>query len=460
MTAIVQEKAKLPLTIKIGEGLNNLHEFVDVVVEELLAEAAEQTLEGDINEIHLAYLLNGSTYDNIFSHGGDAKATLTQREDELEAMFPKNYEKRLDAQKGRAQAMYDLLNQGGYTNNVARVAWTARKGSLGEFIYGADSPTPEPGKTVDQRLNPSDVVVQYKKPSKLAGGGYFLGISAKSTKQKKADIAWANRGIGSLLDPVGGITTKQMKAGIRLDLKQTILGIPGQKSYYAIEKKREELRTAVLNTVNAHLAKHPGKYAEALSMMLGKEIQKKGKGTGEYRSLSAQALKLFVKRLEKTINPIDDPNDEGYDPSLKGISPFSATGMGNLAPILLKNLKTAGGQLLEYARDQVLDTYTNMALDDFKEHFLYFWVRQEGDALTPPWIQVTGRGKKTPYSATISKATKKAQDINNETQGFTFSPVGRDAIGISDSEGTKLAKIRMKYASRVFSSIKPTGEPW
>ena len=114
------------------------------------------TLGSDINEIHLAYLLNNNSYPD--------RQSQTQIENRINAVS----EQTTEFQKGRAGAMYDtflkFLRDKGYGSPVSAY-WTSRQGFSFKKIIGID---------VDQRLNPTDVLVQLS-------DGKFYGISAKST---------------------------------------------------------------------------------------------------------------------------------------------------------------------------------------------------------------------------------------------------------------------------------------
>jgi hypothetical protein len=453
MGEIEKQEDMLPdVTVKIGESLNNLNETIDLLLEGILFEAAEQTLEADINEIYLAYLINGSSYEGIYAAGADPEKQVQKRETQLKEEFPNDADTRIERQKRRAAAMYDVLKSAGHLSQpIARVAWTARPGSLGSFVHGEDKDG-NPVKDVDQRLNSSDLVVEFSEPYDEAGNT-FLGISAKSTKQDKGEIAWANRGIGSLLNP--SLTKKEKEAGLTLDPRQSALGTAGINDFKSIEVARRSFEKTILARTAASLSERGWAAVPALSLIRGKQNKK----TGEFK-VSGQDIKTFVKRLEKTINPISDPSEEGYDTTLKGVTPFTEEELGpELAAQLVQEIKKYGGLLLKYARNRLLQTYKDLDPAVFRDHFLYFWVRQFGDALTPPVIKVTGRGNKPPYSATISKDSEKALKINS-SNNFVFEPVGRDSVGIKDGDGNKLAKIRMKFSSRAFSSIKPTGEAW
>ena len=130
------------------------------------------TLGADVNEIHLAYLLNGNSYPD----------TVSQQQ--IERRSQSLTDEIVDWQKGRAEAMYNsfltFLNRKGYGSPTAAY-WTARPGFSFSDIIGLD---------VNQRLNPTDVLVS------LSGTPSFYGISAKSTVTGQA--GFKNPGVGTI----------------------------------------------------------------------------------------------------------------------------------------------------------------------------------------------------------------------------------------------------------------------
>lgn len=70
-----------------------------------------------------------------------------------------------------------------YSGEVKRVWWTARPGSMASAV----------GRPVDQKKNPTDILVQFTS----GPNDGFLGLSAKATKTK-GDIGFKNPGIGTI----------------------------------------------------------------------------------------------------------------------------------------------------------------------------------------------------------------------------------------------------------------------
>jgi len=134
---------------------------------------ANNTDLADVNEIYTAFALNGNKFPD--------KASESQFNKKLALLTPEESQ----AQMGRAIAMADefkkFASTKGYGRTITAVHWTARPGFSFKNVLGYD---------VDQRKNPTDVLVEYS-------GGKFLGLSAKSTKGK-GDIGFKNPGVGTV----------------------------------------------------------------------------------------------------------------------------------------------------------------------------------------------------------------------------------------------------------------------
>lgn len=138
---------------------------------------ASNTDMADVNEILLGYFLGGKKWTSLTP---DAKR---QHDQKAKLLTAEEY----DQQYGRAKAMAEetmrWAKANGYGGGVKKVWWTARPGSLAEAV----------SREVDQRKNPTDILVQFNTgPSEG-----FLGISAKSTKGK-TDIGFKNPGLGTV----------------------------------------------------------------------------------------------------------------------------------------------------------------------------------------------------------------------------------------------------------------------
>ena len=133
---------------------------------------ASNTDLADINEIYTAFILNGYSFPD--------SATQQQYDRKRKLLTPQQ----LEQQEGRAAAMAEEFTKwagkNGFKGKVA-VYWTARPGFTFKPITGYD---------VNQKKNPTDVLVEY-------AGKKFLGLSAKSTSGK-GDIGFKNPGIGTI----------------------------------------------------------------------------------------------------------------------------------------------------------------------------------------------------------------------------------------------------------------------
>ena len=126
----------------------------------------------DINELALGYFLN---HEQWFS--AEAKAQFEAKRKLL------SEEEFLD-QMGRARVMADaaraFLKQHYKNSPIVRVWWTARPGSMAAAV----------GRPVEQKKNPTDILVQLK-------DAQFIGWSAKSTGGS-TDIGFKNPGLGTI----------------------------------------------------------------------------------------------------------------------------------------------------------------------------------------------------------------------------------------------------------------------
>jgi len=149
----------------------------------ILELASSNTFVANLNEILTGYYVNGSRW---FSE--EARNTVKQRKQQVS---PEDYA-RAD---GQARIMADEFLRAASTRNykgVASVYWTGSSPQSMQEIIGAP---------VDQRLNPSDILVKFKTGPVLSGEAKpyegYLGISAKSVKGT-ADPGLKNPGLGTI----------------------------------------------------------------------------------------------------------------------------------------------------------------------------------------------------------------------------------------------------------------------
>lgn len=160
------------------------------------------TVLADINEIWTAYCLNNKKwFDN------DAKKQYNDRVTQAKP------EEVADAQ-GKAEVMAkDFIKwakNSGYSGRITNVWWTARPNSMSQAV----------GRPVDQRKNPTDVLVKFAKGPKGTNG--FLGLSAKATKGK-SDIGFKNPGIGTVDKSLGTKFGELHKKELEKTIKQLSL---------------------------------------------------------------------------------------------------------------------------------------------------------------------------------------------------------------------------------------------
>lgn len=190
----------------------------------------QNTILSDINEIQTGYFLaGGKWYDE------DAKKQFNERVKQAEV------DKVADA-IGKAEVMAQEFlkwaKDNGYSGKVKDVWWTARPGSMSSAV----------GKQVDQKKNPTDILV------KFTSGPHdgFLGLSAKATKTK-GDIGFKNPGVGTV--------DKSLKIDLAGEYKKTLddtikkLKLPQstseRKNYIrqnsGIKAKTEEIGSSLLS---------------------------------------------------------------------------------------------------------------------------------------------------------------------------------------------------------------------
>lgn len=142
-----------------------------------ITEKASHTDIADVNEILLGYYCAGgdwSMYD-------DSRTVKKQYELKSDKLTDEQIEQQDDRAKRMAQETLKWAKKNGYRGRVAKVWWTARKGSLQRAV----------GRTgkVDSG-NPTDTLLQFT-------SGDFLGLSAKSTLGD-TDIGFKNPGMGTI----------------------------------------------------------------------------------------------------------------------------------------------------------------------------------------------------------------------------------------------------------------------
>lgn len=142
-----------------------------------ITERASHTDIADVNEILLGYYCAGGDW----SAYEDSNNVKRQYESKVQKLTDEQVEQQDDRAKRMARETLKWAKSNGYRGRVAKVWWTARKGSLQRAV----------GKTgrVDSG-NPTDTLLQFT-------SGDFLGLSAKSTLGE-TDIGFKNPGMGTI----------------------------------------------------------------------------------------------------------------------------------------------------------------------------------------------------------------------------------------------------------------------
>lgn len=193
---------------------------------------SSNTLLSDINEIQTGFFLAGEKWFD-----DEAKRQLNLRASQVTA------EEFADA-SGKAKVMAEEFvnwaKSNGYSGKIKDVWWTARPNSMSRAV----------GREVDQRKNPTDILVKFEKGP--ANG--FLGLSAKATKGK-TDIGFKNPGLGTL--------DRNLKLNLSEEYKNqtekmvSLMGLPEKadkrkifiRSNPGIKKKTEEIGSKILSVM-------------------------------------------------------------------------------------------------------------------------------------------------------------------------------------------------------------------
>jgi len=142
------------------------------------------TLGAEINEIQLAFLLNGNKFPST-----ESENTYNAR---IQTLTSQNKSSEIADQNGRAVVTYERFLKFLLDNKLGSPVgayWTARPGIITKIV----------GFSVDQSKNPTDVLVKLSTDK-------FYGISLKSTKAGKT--GFKNPGMGTVESQLGLGTKK------------------------------------------------------------------------------------------------------------------------------------------------------------------------------------------------------------------------------------------------------------
>ena len=124
-----------------------------------------------------------------------------------------------------------------------------------------------------------------------------------------------------------------------------------------------------------------------------------------------------------------------------------------------KQTDSMGSEVLNKCRDILLKKLNSFDNNERRNYIIKSWIDASED-LYPPYVKVTGRGTKSPYSAVVEDPLNNPKLKAILEENIKFEPVGNDSVGVK--AGTKkILKMRFKYESeKLASSLKMSGDPW
>ena len=178
------------------------------------------------------------------------------------------------------------------------------------------------------------------------------------------------------------------------------------------------------------------------------EIGFKNPGAGTVdKKLNIDLVKTYKQILEKTINDLDLPK------STKQRKLFIRANN----EIKSKTTKI-GTDLMSDLRDKLFTKLDSMSNSDLLDYFLDDWL--DANIMYPPYVKVTGKGNKKPFSASLIEPTENEKNEALKSLDFALEKVGNESIGIK-AKGKKIFKMRFKFESeKMASSMKLSGESW
>ena len=128
-------------------------------------------------------------------------------------------------------------------------------------------------------------------------------------------------------------------------------------------------------------------------------------------------------------------------------------------PAIKRITEQKGSEIMSKLRDALLAKLTTMQTKALRDYIISDWM--DAEELYPPYIKVTGKGSKPPYTADTTDPlnnTKLSKLI--KATSITLTKEGNESIGVAVN-GSHIMKIRFKYESeKVASSMKLSGDPW
>ena len=118
-----------------------------------------------------------------------------------------------------------------------------------------------------------------------------------------------------------------------------------------------------------------------------------------------------------------------------------------------------GSEVLKECRDVMLKKLNTLQLAKRREYITKSWIDASQD-LFPPYVKVTGKGRKAPYTADVEDPLNNPKLKAILSEKISFEAVGNDSIGVK-AGSKKILKMRFKYESeKLASSLKMSGDPW
>lgn len=443
MREIEKQQDMLPdMTVKIGESLNNLNGFIDLVVENLLTEVEDSanTLQSDVNELWCAFRFAGDNWSSV--QPGDAQAAMENREKEMAERYGEERAAQLiDLQKGRAEASVEAVlewaNANGFGGQPAKVFWTARPGILEKAVKSVD---PKATPTED---NPTDVLLQF------GGKGIqsLLGVSLKSTKQMKGEIAFQNMGGNYVSDKESPVSKKR-------PWPRGLSSKGGDEVWADIKAYERYTFSQLLSQIQI----------DPKAADIKNALDACPSGTCDIENMNKKERDALLKHIKERTHPTIPKEVQ--------------------AKIFELFWQTYATDYKFYYRDKAFRLLQKLTPEELTEHVLRGLLRVD---MIPLTIKATGRGKPGNFTATIKKEELMPDWLANlnKTGGWkvvkigktpasiqggapgTGPPLGQGEVGAADpaigimAGNYKVLKIRIKFAGRPFAtSIKPTADGW
>lgn len=119
----------------------------------------------------------------------------------------------------------------------------------------------------------------------------------------------------------------------------------------------------------------------------------------------------------------------------------------------------AGEKVLGDIREALFNRLSKMKQEALRDYLLDSWMDAK-DAVYPPYVKVTGRGNKPPYTASVEDPLNNDKASLMSSGVITLERVGRDSVGVL-ANGKRIMKMRSKFESeKLASAIKFSGDPW